>query len=71
MAKYTIGWGVSKGKCFFSQSALNYWLVSEHLKEGAGGHDELVGKDDHTEEGGGTTVLAKIPTRLWSLEEVI
>ena len=45
--------------------------MSEHLKEGAVGHDELVGKDDHTEEGGGATVLAKIPTRLWSLEEVI
>ena len=46
-------------------------LDGEHLKEGAGGHDELVGEDDHTEEGGGATVLAKIPTRLWPLEEVI
>ena len=58
MAKYTIGRGVLKGKCFFSERLK--LLAGKHVKEGAGGHDELFGEDDHTE-------LAKSPKRLWSM----
>ena len=43
-------------QCHLLQDCMKDILGREHLEECADGHEVLIGKDDHTEEGGESSV---------------